>query len=248
MALKNLFAKLTGRSKKNKSGVETVERRDPAIGQGEGSVDNGTGDEQMEHSLVQKVETPEKSEAIEKLNEGFNRLVGELEGINQSLGRQVTQHEQIVSRMEDFARVIESMPAAIEEQKRVFTALLDDLREKESRFVELISKIPEEASRQTQTLSEIHEKVSHSSQADTKLVEEFQGFGKTLSKLDENAGSQARHIEEINRLFGENEAFYKTSIQKMNRRFLWLSLAMLGLALIAAGTVITAVLVSLNII
>ncbi len=242
MGIKSFFAKMAG--KKGTAAVEPVNRASKKGNEKDSLKDNT--DSSLENALVSKVKPAEKKDAIEKLQDGFERLVGELEGINTSLAKQVDQHEQIAKRMEDFAKIVESLPQAIEEQKRVFTAILDDLKEKESKFVEMISKIPEESHKQNETLSSMKDQLETASRASDSMAKQFDSFGHTLESLNSHANSQKETVNRISTMYSESESFYKQTLKSIQNRFLWMSVSMVALGVVAVGTIVVAVLVSMG--
>jgi hypothetical protein len=65
---------------------------------------------------------------VEKLQEGFNRLIGQLEQINDHLNQQLAQHQELMGRVRQLPQVLESLPSAVENQKHLTTQLRDQLR------------------------------------------------------------------------------------------------------------------------
>ncbi|MHC4750944.1 MAG: hypothetical protein ACYTFW_13855, partial [Planctomycetota bacterium] len=88
----------------------------------------------------------------EKLQEGFDKLVDQLQGINEHLNRQATQHEDLMSRIKQLPQLLESFPAVVENQKRITEQLLEHLKAtsaKNEQFVDAVEKIPNETAKQT---------------------------------------------------------------------------------------------------
>ena len=81
----------------------------------EGRSANGAGDPVM----VQSVTSLERREPAEKLQEGFNKLVDQLQQINGHLNRQLEQHEELMGRVRELPGVLETLPAAVENQKQL---------------------------------------------------------------------------------------------------------------------------------
>ena len=93
--------------------------------------------------LTKKVQssTIEKKENIEKLNKLFGQLVGQLQGINEHLGRQVGQHEELMGRIDQLPDLLEALPTQVRDQKQVVDALADQLKAravKDQQFAETI--------------------------------------------------------------------------------------------------------------
>jgi len=69
--------------------------------------------------VVKTLQPVKKPESLEKLREGFDKLIEQLQGINEHLNRQVTQHEDLMSRIEQLPELLESFPVVVENQKQL---------------------------------------------------------------------------------------------------------------------------------
>ncbi|MEN6426397.1 MAG: hypothetical protein ABFE13_13635, partial [Phycisphaerales bacterium] len=65
----------------------------------------------------------DRRDSVEKLQEGFNRLIDQLQQINEHLNDQVSQHHELMGRVRQLPQLLESLPSAVENQK-VLTAQL----------------------------------------------------------------------------------------------------------------------------
>ena len=69
-----------------------------------------------------------KSESMEKLQLGFDRLVDQLQGINEHLGKQVAQHDDLIARIDQLPKLVENFPAVVENQKILTEQLVSQLK------------------------------------------------------------------------------------------------------------------------
>ena len=90
-----------------------------------------TGAESQEQYPVSRIEAPESgkaTESLEKFREGFDKLLNQLQGINEHLNRQAEQHEALMERIKQLPVLLESFPAMVENQKKITEQLLEQLR------------------------------------------------------------------------------------------------------------------------
>ena len=55
---------------------------------------------------------------MEKFQAGFETLIDQIKDINDHLNKQVSQHENLIARIEQFPKLLENFPAVVENQKR----------------------------------------------------------------------------------------------------------------------------------
>ncbi|UCD51333.1 MAG: hypothetical protein JSW27_01615 [Phycisphaerales bacterium] len=189
--------------------------------------------------MVSTVTSLERRDSVERLQEGFNQLVDQLQQINGHLNRQLEQHEELMGRVRELPRVLESLPSAIDDQKRLTTQLLEHLRNsasKNQQFIEAVGQIPAETTRQTDTLTMINHQLSAAAETDVQLADSFVKFKGTLDRLNHNTVSNTEGILQMSRTFAASDRYLKYVIAKMNRRYAWT----LALALSVCAGVVSA--------
>jgi len=162
--------------------------------------------------VVKTVQSEDKSESVEKLQDGFNRLIEQLDGINQNLNRQVSQHEDLMNRMEKMPELLESFPAVVENQKQLTEKLFEQLEAtvtKNQQFIEAVEKIPTETGKQTDALVDINHQLSAAADADVQMAESFNKFNETLEKLDGSTVSQTDGIMQMSKTFSASDRYLK---------------------------------------
>jgi hypothetical protein len=118
----------------------------------------------------------ERRESIERLQDGFNQLVDQLQQINDHLSRQVAQHEDLMARVKQLPPLLESLPSAVENQKHLTGQLLAHLQNtvaRERQFSEAVERMPAEAARQTDTLVDINHQLAAAADIDVQMAESF---------------------------------------------------------------------------
>lgn len=192
----------------------------------ESSVDASQSAETANNQVVVKsVQPKSKPEAIEKLQAGFDKLVGQLQGINEHLGRQVTQNEDLMNRMEKLPELLESFPAVVENQKQLTEQLFEQLKAtsaKSEQFVDAVSKIPTETAKQTDALVGIDHQLAAAADTDVQMTDSFNKFNETLDKLDQSTVGQTDSIMQMSKTFATSDRYLKYIISRQNKRFMWI--------------------------
>ena len=190
---------------------------------------------------VNTVTSLERRDSAEKLQEGFNQLVDQLQQINGHLNHQLQQHEELMGRVRELPQVLESLPSAIENQKHLTTQLLEQMRDSSSKnrqFVEAVGQIPAETARQTDTLTMINHQLSAAAETDVQLTDSFVKFKGTLERLNHNTISNTEGILQMSRTFAASDRYLKYVVTKMNRRYAWtLAIALSICAAVTSGLI-----------
>jgi methyl-accepting chemotaxis protein len=185
---------------------------------------------------VKTIQPVRKQESLEKLQEGFNKLVVQLQGINEHLNRQVTQHEELMGRLEQLPKLLESFPTVAENQKQVVEQLLEQLRAtavKSQQFVDAVEKIPTETAKQTDALVNIDHELAAAADTDVQMAEGFNKFNETLDKLNQSTLGQTDSIMQMSKTFSTSDRYLKYIISKQNRRFMWIFVTAIGVCVLA---------------
>ena len=157
----------------------------------------------------------DRRDSVEKLQEGFNRLIDQLQQINEHLNEQVSQHHDLMGRVKQLPQLLESLPSAVENQKILTTQLLDQL------FLDVVGRIPVEASRQTDTLCSIDRQLAAAADADVQMAASFLKFRDTLDRLNGNTVSNTEGILQMSRTFATSDRYLKYVVNKLNKRYAW---------------------------
>ena len=223
---------------------------DGLISQNDGSADQA-GDEavptgaQGSTVVVRAVPPAERQESLQKLQEGFDKLVDQLQGINEHLNRQATQHEDLMGRIEQLPEMLESFPAVVENQKLITEQLLEQLKAsaaKNEQFLDAVEKIPNETAKQTDALVNVNHQLSAAADIDVQMTESLNNFNESLDKLNQSTVSQTDGIIQMSKTFAASDRYLKYIISKQNKRFMWIFIAAISVCvtiiLILAGIVI----------
>lgn len=185
---------------------------------------------------VKTIQPAKKQESLEKLQDGFNKLIDQLQGINEHLNRQVTQHEDLMGRLEQLPKLLESFPAVAENQKQVIEQLLEQLKgsaTKSQQFIDAVAKIPTETAKQTDALVDIDHQLSAAADTDVQMAESFNKFNETLDKLNQSTLGQTDGIMQMSKTFATSDRYLKYIISRQNKRFLWIFITAVGVCVLA---------------
>lgn len=185
--------------------------------------------------VVKTVPPKDKRESLEKLQAGFDKLVEQLKGINEHLNRQVTQHQELMSRIEQLPKFFGSFPAMMEAQKQITEQLLEQLKSasgKNQQFVEAVEKIPMETAKQTDALVDINHQLAAAADIDVQMAESFNKFNQALERLSQNTVNQADSIHQMSRTFATSDRYLKYIISRQNKRFMWIFIMAIGVCVL----------------
>ena len=199
--------------------------------------------------VVKKVGSVQPKDSAEVLGGAFNRLIDKLQGINEHLDKQITQHEELMQRMERLPDLLESLPGAVENQKQVVNSLIEQLKRrnlKDAQFAETIEKIPAETTKQTNAMIEMNQKLSVATDIDAQMSESFNRFNETLGKLDADTVSQTEGIRQMSKTFLASDRYLKYIISRQNRRFAWVFFVTTSICVFVIISLVICVLLVLN--
>jgi len=180
---------------------------------------------------IKQVQARVKSESLEKIQAGFDKLIGQLEGINEHLDRQVAQHEQLISRIDQLPKLLESFPAVVENQRQMTEQLFGQLKAnviKDQQLLEAIEKIPAETARQTDALGNIDHQLAAAADADAQMAETFNKFNETLGALNDKTTANTDGLSQMTRTFAASDRYLKYIVTKQNRLLMWVFISAVG--------------------
>ena len=201
--------------------------------------------DQGNNVVIRAVPSVERQESLQKLQEGFDKLIERLGEINEHLSRQAAQHEDLMGRIEQFPEMLESFPAVVENQKKLTEQLLEQLKTtaaKNEQFIDAVDKIPSETAKQTDALVNIDHQLAAAADIDVQMTETMNNFNESLDKLNQSTVSQTDGIIQMSKTFAASDRYLKYIISKQNRRFMWIFIAAISICvtviLILTGIII----------
>lgn len=198
--------------------------------------------------MVKAVPPMNPQESLDKLQMGFEKLVEQLQGINEHLSRQATQHENLMSRIEELPQVLESFPDAVENQKRVIEQLLEQLKNtsaKNEQFMDSVGRIPNETAKQTDALVKIDQQLAAAANIDVQMSQSFNNFNETMDRLNQTSMGQTDGILQMSKTFAASDRYLKYIISKHSKRFMWIFIAAISVCT-ACILILTGIIIYLN--
>jgi len=195
--------------------------------------------------MVSTVTSIERREPVERLQEGLDRLVDELEQINGHLSGQLAQHEELMGRVRHLPQLLESLPSAVENQKRLTAQLLEQLRStaaKDRQFSEVVAEIPAATARQTDALVDINHQLAVAADVDVQMAEGFNKFRMTLDRLNQNTVSNTEGVLQMSRTFAASDRHLKYIVAKLDKRYAWTLAVTLGVCMSVIASLVGVIL------
>ena len=220
----NMSARMNSHPEVDDEGLITQDA-DPA----EAAADDSTA--QDSQAIVKPAQPIDRSESLEKLQEGFNTLVEKLQAINEHLNRQLSLNEDLMSRIEQLPQLLEGFPAIVENQKQITEQLLEQLKAsaaKDQLFIDAVEKIPAETAKQTDALVDIDHQLAAAADTDVQMTESFNKFNETLDKLNQSTVGQTDSILQMSKTFATSDRYLKYIISRQNKRFTWIFIGALS--------------------
>jgi chromosome segregation ATPase len=206
--------------------------------------DNRQVDEAASGTQVLVKKSVDKAQSLERLQEGFSRLVGQLEGINENLAQQTRQQQELMDKMAQLPRVVENFPAAIANQQRMIehlTERLDASATASQQFMDAVKKIPDEAMRQTELLYGINRQLTSAADAEMMMSENFAKFNTTLDRLNASTVSQTEGVIQMSQTFEASDRYLKHILSQQHNRFMWVFFTAVGVCVFAILALITVI-------
>jgi chromosome segregation ATPase len=206
-------------------GEEIGESANPPAGQ----PDEGNQD------TIKAVTVRGKSESLEKLQAGFDRLIDELSGINDHLGKQVSQHEALIEHIDQLPKLAEGFPAALESQKQLTEQLISQIKAnilKDQQTISVIEKIPIEEAKQTDALINIDRQLAAATDVDVQMTETFNKFNQSLEKLNHTTREHSEGISQMSRTFAASDRYLKFIVSRQARQFMWVFYSALAVCIV----------------
>lgn len=185
--------------------------------------------------VVRAIPQIDRSESLEKLQEGFEKLIGQLKGINEHLDQQANRHEELMGRIEQLPSLLESFPQIVENQKKITEQLIDQLKSsnaKNDQFIDAVEKIPNETAKQTDALVNIDHQLAAAADIDVQMTEGLNNFNEALDRLNQSTVSQTDGIVQMSKTFAASDRYLKYIVSRQNKRFMWIFIAAISVCVV----------------
>jgi uncharacterized phage infection (PIP) family protein YhgE len=176
-------------------------------------------------AMVKSSPDSARNEQLEKLQDGFNRLIGRLENINDHLSKQVEHQQQLMERLDKLPQMFESFAPSIKSQQQLTEQMIAELKAsamKNQKFIEAVENIPTETAKQTDALQSIDHQLAAAADCDAQMTQSFSKFRLALDKLDQSTVSQTESIMQMSKTFAASDRYLKFIISRDKKRMFWL--------------------------
>jgi len=221
------------RPRLNDNGLISNDPASPSTRAEAGSQPTEAGADNNNH--IQTVAVRGRPESLEKLQVGFDRLIGELSGINEHLNKQAAQHEALIARIDQFPKLLESFPTIVENQKALTEQLVSQLKTnllKDQQLLSTIEKIPAESVKQTDALINIDRQLAASAGVDIQMTETFNKFNESLEKINRSTQNHTDGIAQMSRTFAASDRYLKFIVTRQTRQFMWVFYSALAVCIV----------------
>jgi len=191
--------------------------------------------------VVSTITSVDRREPVERLQEGLNQLVDQLERINEHLSQQLAQHEELMGRVRQLPQLLESVPSAVEDQKKLTAQILEQIRTGAARdrhLSAIMEEIPAAAARQTDTLIDINHQLAAAAETDVQMAESFHRFRATLDRLNRNTVGNTEGLLQMSRAFAASDRYLKYIVARLTRRYAWTMAMALSVCLAVVAALI----------
>jgi hypothetical protein len=248
MLLKSILAGTTNWLRGHR--YEMIDHRGPAVDEDgllvdeleEGdSISCGTDVLRQRTSPVQTMTAMDRRDSVEKMQDGFNRLVDQLAQINGHFGRQLDQHEELMSRVRQLPQLLESFPQMVDNQRQLHADLcrqMEVVAQRHEQFLNAVGQIPTETARQTRTLGDIHHQLEVAAQTDADLATCFNGVGDAIKRLDASTADNTAGMLRIQKSAAARERYLAHALSSFQRRIVWLFVGFSVLGIVAISILI----------
>ena len=253
MAIKELWSKTRGWLRSGK--LSKQGNYEPLVNE-QGLISQDSDSSQAEEEtptenqavVVKPANPDEKGQSLEKLQAGFDKLIEQLQSINEHLNHQVSQHENLMNQLDKMPKLLESFPSVLENQKELTEQLFEQLKAatiKNEQFIDAVEKIPTETGKQTDALTNINHQLAAAADADVQMSESINKFNETLNKLDQSTVGQTDSILQMSKTFATSDRYLKYLMSRQNKRLMWLVVVTIGVCVFAIA-VLTCIIIYLN--
>ncbi len=183
-------------------------------------------------AMVKAGPESDRNEQLEKLQDGFNRLIGKLENINDHLSQQVEHQQQLMERLDKLPQMFESFAPSIKSQQQLTEQMIAELKTsamKNQKFIEAVEIIPTETAKQTDALQSIDHQLAAAADCDAQMTQGFAKFRQSLDKLDQSTASQTDSIMQMSKTFAASDRYLKFIISRDKKRMFWLLVTSLSI-------------------
>jgi uncharacterized phage infection (PIP) family protein YhgE len=209
------------------------------------NADDGNGDSGGEKTGRQLTRWTRRDQAINQLQQGYEKVTQLIEEIQIHLASQSDRSERLCQSLDQIARSANELPEIARQQNQVLENIagrLENTQEHTKHLNESLGEVPKAVKIQSETLSNINRQLEMTSEQNVMSTQTIEKVGTAINALGETNRHQAEALKEMNTKADEKNEMLTQLIARQSRRFTMLFVVTL---LLAAGAVTTAVMAML---
>jgi hypothetical protein len=215
--------------------IEPVEYPEPGA---------GDGDTASEKTVNPLARWSRRDQALNRLQEGYERVSQVVEEIQKHLAQQGERTERICTSLEQLARSMGDVPALGRQQAQSLEAIAGHIEAGNARMQQIgesVSELPRATRAQTETLTGIKRQMEMNGEQNLVAAQTMEKLSGTIAALGELNATQVQALTQMNAKADDQGERLGKLIARQNKRFIMLFIVTV---ILAAGA-ITAAIVSL---
>ncbi|MEP0842415.1 MAG: hypothetical protein HRF43_06855 [Phycisphaerae bacterium] len=186
-----------------------------------------------------------RDQAIEKLQEGYERVNRVIEEIQKHLVQQGERSERICCALDKIAQAMADGPQVARQQALTLERIAGQIESSNARtqqLAEIVSELPKTARTQTDTLVGISRQLEVSNEQRLVTSQTMDRLGTSLQTLGETSLTQSEILRQMNQKAAEQSRQLAELIAEQGRRFQMLFVATVIVAVAAVGAAVAGIL------
>jgi chromosome segregation ATPase len=205
--------------------------------------DNGeAGDTAVAAPLTRR---RQREQALEKLQQGYEQVIGLVDSIHTHLQAQDERTRQIAEALTRLANTTGRIPDAAEAQSQQLATIASQLEasnDRARRWEKTLFDLPKLAEAQRETLSGIGQELQSARQSDDRMAGTLDGLRDAVHSLGESSAASTRRLESLQEAASQRDESLHHLMKEQNKRFIWLFVVTLILAAAAIAIGVLALL------
>lgn len=186
-----------------------------------------------------------REQILQRLQEGYERVVELLSAIREHLDSDAEHSRQIDDSICQLSKTVGEWPASHERQRETLEEIskrIQDQCDQQQRLAAAVSEWPAAVGRQTETIDQVREEVRAGQESQSEVASSVGSLKKGLGVLADSARTSNRMFESLERKFDARDKALVDALETQTRKLKTLVGATLALSGLAAVAAIVAVL------
>lgn len=180
-----------------------------------------------------------REHAVEQLQQGYQQVVGLVQSIQQHHQAQDRRADQVITALTQLAQTtarISEAAASQSDKLGEIAAQLEAGNDRARRWEQPLMDIPKLANAQREALGAIGRELQAGQEADRRMIETLEGFRQAVSTWGASSAAATEVLKDLNEATCRRDEDLNTLIAAQNKRFTWLFIVTLLLAVAAIAT------------